>query len=284
MGEEVVVSDEQAEEDAMVAGFAATVPAEEPAKAEPAVSEPEKPADPPPAAPEIVTPAPVEPKHITDAELREELEKVSSGFVQKFDRIFGTLGTVNSRLQELATLREKSLQIPIAAQERLKKDFPELHALLLGEEGEPPKSGETPPAVPVAAPAIPAEPAPAAPNEEEVQRRVSIGVLRNIHPDFAMVRQSAEFLAWKAKLPQAEREELDTTWDAGFVCKKLTEFKTAQLEAAKAAQDAAEAEKQRLARLSAAITPPGGSLPPGSTGLNADDEEEAAMLQAYRRQ
>lgn len=113
----------------------------------------------------------------------------------------------------------------------------------------------------------------AAVDPEAVTRQVifDIGVrsLKRAHPDFAEIRDSAEFQAFLAAKPQAEQDEFISSLDPEVVVPVFTEFKAARKKAADSAANATASMRRN--RFAAAETPRGSPAQPqrGQTELEA---------------
>lgn len=110
----------------------------------------------------------------------------------------------------------------------------------------------------------------------EVRRQVmfDLGVrdLKRAHPDYAEIRDSAEFQAFIGAKPEAERTEFFSTIDPDYAGRVFTEFKTARKKATDTA--AAATASMRRDRFAAAETPRGAPAQPqrGQTERDAFKE------------
>ena len=82
------------------------------------------------------------------------------------------------------------------------------------------------------------------------------------HPDWRDIVPTPEFAAWKATLPEKDREALDSTWNSRVISRRLDEFKAHRKAEAEAAAKALKANgqqpdqaAQRRARMAGAATP-----------------------------
>jgi hypothetical protein len=90
------------------------------------------------------------------------------------------------------------------------------------------------------------------------QRMTEARLLSVQHPDFQQVNSSPEFQQWKTTLDPKETKELEDSWDAAYLSKKLTEFKDWK-------SKTATSQATKRSRLEAAITPRGGPAAPAKT-------------------
>lgn len=213
-----------------------------------------------------------QPKYLTVAELQAALEAERAAHKAEMsklhDRFFGRAGELQ---QKIDSIRAYS-NISPKAKEKLSAEFPELAEMLFDNEPIPaqvPKQPEQP--------QIDVEEV-VTKRLDETQKSFEKRLLKRDHPDWEQVINTAEFDSWKGTLPTPEFDKLNTSWDADYISGKLTEFKEW-----KAAQTAKQTQQQKKQdRFDAAITPTG--LPRGATGgVSAEDEEEAALLSAFKK-
>lgn len=215
-----------------------------------------------------------EPK-FTDDDLQAVMQRVNGEFGKNFDRVFGKIGELNQRLATVQSLKEEALRISPKARERLRDEFPELETLLFDddegetkEEAPSEQQSDTPPKSSTSQTT----------NQMTAEQIVERRLLKRDHPDWEALVVAPDFIAWTEKLPAQEKERLRSTWDADYVSEKLTEFKSFKgVALAKKSKD----DKNKKERLDAAIIPRG---MPNQSDLRSDtDDEEAAMIKAYRR-
>jgi hypothetical protein len=181
------------------------------------------------------------------------------------DKVFGKVGELQ---QKIDAMKGTAHGISVKARERLMTDFPEL-ADMLFEVQEEPAATPAPAAVQVQA-----TPAPAT---EDIEHKMERRLLARDHKDWESVVTSPGFQEWKAKLLKPEDSAaLDTSWDADFISGKITEFKAHQVAEAKRATE----RQTKQQRMENAINPQG--VPRVGAGSGGDDDEEAAMMGAYK--
>jgi len=226
-------------------------------------TEPEIPAE------EVVTPPPA----LTMDDIRAAVEaakaETKAEFAKLRDGLNGKVGGLQKKLESL----NRAGGISIKAKERLATEFPELAELLFdGSE----VAQETP------VPVVTTPQQPVINVDEVVQTRLTEAtrtfeakLLKRDHPDYEKVVALDDFAAWRATLPAETNAELDSSWDADFISGKLTEFKTWY----GAQQVKAQKQQQKQERLAAAVLPTG--IPRNAQATGTEDEEEAAMNQAF---
>jgi hypothetical protein len=108
---------------------------------------------------------------------------------------------------------------------------------------------------------------------DEMNRGVEKKLLTMSHPDWGDIWKSADFKSWKATHPAHIQQELDNSWDSEFLSKGLTAFKKWRDEkAAKEAEKAASAAKEKDKRLEANLQPTPGAQHAGGRAPPSDDE------------
>jgi len=206
-------------------------------------------------------------KEPTIAELLTVIEAQKTEQQKLRDKVFGKVGELQ---QKIDAVKPAAGGLSPRAAERLKADFPELHEMLFGGD-----DGDEPAPAAIHAPAQ--EPAQVATDEFTPEQKMELRLLDRDHKDWRQVVHTPEFAAWKESvLAPDDAAALDTSWDADFFSAKLTEFKEYQ------AAETNKANQQRLKqeRLDDAVTTRG--IPRTNTSSLGDDDEEAAMLAAYK--
>lgn len=202
----------------------------------------------PPAAPE----PPPEPEfQLTSAQAKELYEK-SQRFEQQVSKAFGTIGALKQQIDQLKAAPQPSqaaIKLTADKLKRLHAEFPEMAAMLsedLNEALAVAPTADVPPP-PVGVPDLEQKF-----NErlEQMSREKEQKLLTIAHKDWTNVVSSPEFNAWKEKLPTADREQLDSSWDAVFIADKISEFKDWKNKTVQTTQ-------AKRTRLEAAITPRG---------------------------
>ena len=265
---EVLVDEEQAADEAMsamTAGYNKQRHIDEPA--EPVVEAVE--------AVEAVEPAEPAPPTVNETidALKAQVSELN-GTPASIRKIYGELGNIQRALkqqQSQPTARGEpspEMLAAIAQADDVAKEYPELAgplvnlAKLISKQAAPQAASS---------PAIDVE---SAIREGIARERQTdaIEALHLEHPDYTVVRGTPEYKEWLAAKDAAFRETFTTTWNAGFVAKGLTAFKTWR----EAKAQAADVKQKRLA---SAVTRKGVGPSTGSTKL----PDSAGLAAGYNK-
>jgi hypothetical protein len=222
------------------------------------------------AAPPVTEP---EPEFLSKQQFDEVINGIKAEHQRTIDKLFGKLGDVQHKLEQA---RKEASGISPKARERLFTEFPEFAEILFDGAKAPELTPDPAPStMQMTAPPVSDEPL-AADDPVKLRQDYEKKLLKKDHNDWELVVTSVEFDTFKTKmLKPDEAAELDSSWDAELIGKRLTEFKTWH----KAQLAAAQAEKDKQNRLTAAVTPQG---IPGTTVIGGtEDEEEAAMMASF---
>jgi hypothetical protein len=193
----------------------------------------------------------------------DELENMTQAEIRK---VHGKIGEINRAVQELQKSQGNTAAVKLAGVKltRLQEEYPELAELLtqdLSESGA--TTGE-----------------PSQPNvnigdevakvREDLSKEMQANLLTIQHRDWHQVIQSPAFAEWKQTLPEADRTELDNSWNAMYLGEKLTQFKDYNAQK----QTGATQRKERLNR---AITPKGSVAPLKPLPMTEEDGFAAAF-------
>ena len=203
----------------------------------------------------------------TEEELRAKLEKAAEAvenFKKREEKIFGTIGGLKQQFEELRSRAPASPGVSITRDslKRLGAEFPELADMLAEDLGQ----------VSVANPVVSTGADEFKTALDNTSKAYEAKLLTVMHKDWRTVVASPEFSEWKNTLPEDERTELDSSWDALFIGEKVAAFKAAQA----AAEDA---KRKKAQRLEAAITPRGAV---GTTAQSDNDAFVAGFKSARR--
>jgi hypothetical protein len=210
---------------------------------------------------EVETPVEAEP---TIADLRATLQSAQEAIdalKQRESKVFGTVGALKQQLDELKN--RSTPTAPTITRDMLKKlgaEFPELADMLAEDLGS--------------LQSAPASVDPSAINEivstamADTAKTYEKKLLTVMHPDWTKVVASDEFKVFRDTLPEAEREQLGSSWDALFIGEKLTAFKTWKAESE-------SAKKQNTKRLA-------GSIPLQGTPGAAVTSDTDAFLAGFK--
>lgn len=265
--------DDAAEEAAFESGFNGTDLEPAPEEAQTAEPEPAQEQEPEPAQeqePEAEEAPTGEAKALSVDDLKAMMEAQQQEYQRKLDTVFGKIGNLQ---QKIDSAKSVSNGLSAKARERLQADFPELAGMLFDDDGEPEpvanQGGYEPPA------ALP--PLPDLPGIEEVELNFSRKLLSRDHRDWEQVVASQDFSNWQnSVLTPEQAAEMNSSRDPDVVSDGITKFKAWQ----KAQSDKAEEDKRKKERLAGAVTPKG--IPRDSAASYSDDDEESAMLSAFR--
>lgn len=198
------------------------------------------------------------------AEIKKELYRIH-------DKFYGRIGDFEQRIKDIP--KPQVSGISPRAKERLSEEFPELAELLFGGVDEEPSAPSAPVAIP--------EPEPKVDVNQVVgdamnrqSKSFEVRLLKRDHPDFESIKGSRDWTTWVNSRSSDEKQQIENSWDADYLSKKLTEFKDFLTGKKKNSEDKSEEKKKRL---QAAITPRGDK----SLGAIDPDDEEAAMMIAF---
>lgn len=203
----------------------------------------------------------------TEEELRTKLElvaEVAEKFKQRDEKIFGTIGGLKQQFEELRSRApsQPGVNITRDSLKRLGAEFPELADMLAEDLSQVSVSG---PVTNTGADEFKTALA-------EASKAYETKLLTVMHKDWRSVVASPEFSEWKNTLPEDERNELESSWDALFIGEKVAAFK-----ATRVADE--EAKRKKAQRLEAAITPRGTT---GATSQSDNDAFVAGFKSARR--
>lgn len=233
-------------DDDLMAGFS-DEPTETPVQSEQAQGE--KPAEPAPAEPAPIKYAQIpEDEYLALKATAAKIPEIEARFQQQQDKAFGKIGGLERLIQES---RASGGGLAKEDVDQFRGDFPELAAVLDKMVG----AKQTFNADEVVKPAL-----------TELDRKWEMRALKRVHPDWQEVSQSDDFKAWVPTLPEAEQQQLATSWDSDFLADTLTKFKASKKPAATPAPAPASSRKDVL---QSAITPRGTVAHQG-----ADDNDE----------
>jgi hypothetical protein len=205
----------------------------------------------------------------TESQIKDLLTKV--GEVDRLReaqaKAFGTLGSLKQSIDALrSTPKPTATQVKVTKEslKRLSEAFPEmaemiaedLSSALQGTGSAPsfdPKQYEQMVEQRVSS------------MQQNMQRQMETKLLSVTHPDWQTVVPTDEFKSWAMSLPDAEKRELATSWDSGFISRKLSEYKSWK------DKTVAQSTASKRSRLEQAITPKGSVAPQTAT------EEDAFM-------
>lgn len=203
------------------------------------------------------------------------VDEIKSEHKRLLDTAFGKIGGMQQLIEKLQNQTPQGQNVEITEEDMkdISEEYPELGGSLMKTlqkvlsktKGVAPVREEKP------------EPVQFDPSQVEsiVQQRLNEEVeklnvkmelrdLTRAHPDWQTVRETTDFSSWRDSLPQAERDEFNSSMDAGYVSSKLTEFKTWMAKKQSAQKETAK----RQDRLRDAVQPK------GTGGHNAQPTED----------
>jgi hypothetical protein len=192
----------------------------------------------------------------------DELENMTQAEIRK---VHGKIGEINRAVQELQKNQGNTAAVKLAGVKltRLAEEYPELANVLaqdLSESGA--EGGTTQPTVNVAEEV--------AKVREDLSKEMQANLLTIQHRDWHQVIKSPEFADWKQTLPEADRTEIDNSWNAMYLGEKLTAFKAWHTER----QTGASQRRQRMER---ATTPRGSTASVKPLPMSEEDGFNAAF-------
>jgi hypothetical protein len=230
----------------LMAGFS-DEPTETPVQSE--QTQDEKPAEPAAAEPAPVKYAQIpEDEYLSLKAVAAKIPEIEARFQQQQDKVFGKIGGIERLIQES---RASGGGLAKEDVDQFRGDFPELAAVLDKMVG----AKQTFNADEVVKPAL-----------TELDRKWEMRALKRVHPDWLEVSQGEDFKAWVPTLPEAEQQQLATSWDSEFLAETLTKFKASKKPAPPPTPNPGSSRKDVL---QSAITPRGTVAHQG-----ANDEDE----------